>query len=212
MDAPKQAFQARYANVRLVTPTTIYNTVMTDGPTYLWFTKVLFIYNVVTALQSAQVPVGRHQRAYRNYSLMAIMMVVVSAAGGGIFCLGKDVEPFSMGAVGLLTGLGALLFLIKRREHIASLAAKLVEINRADDPLGMTLYQMGEIYARRYQIPSLVETVWSWDYVLKYAFMFTYYGAFGLYFLSFRDTVLWTVGGCVLAVCVFQLYFLLRQA
>ncbi|MBF0330584.1 MAG: hypothetical protein HQL17_01500 [Candidatus Omnitrophica bacterium] len=211
MEELKRADQGRYADVRIVTPVTIYQTVLTDGPTYLWFSRVNFIDSVVKELQSAGYPVRAQHLNYNLYSVMAMIMVAASAAGWGMIFLKKGIEPWPIAATGLLTVVGALLFLMRRRERVAHMAAKLVEMNMPRDPMGMTLYQMGEIYARRYQAPSLVETVWTWDYVLKYAFLWTYYGAFGLYFLSFRDTVIWTLAGCVLAVCVYQLYFLLRK-
>jgi hypothetical protein len=185
---------------------------MSDGTTYLWFTKLVFLDGVQKILESVQMPVHQYLQTYRIYSVMAWMLLAVFAMDMGLVLLTKGMNPFLIIVTGILAVRAAWHFLMKRREQIACLAARLIEVNMPEDPLGMTLYQMGEIYARRYQGPSLVETIWSWDYLLNYTFLFVYFGAFGLYFLSFWNTIVWTTIACVLAVCIYQICFLIRKA
>ncbi|MFH0754723.1 MAG: hypothetical protein V2A70_09165 [Candidatus Omnitrophota bacterium] len=207
----KKVLTGRYAGLRMVTPKTIYQTVMNDGSTYVWFSKLVFQDGVVKDLESRSVDVRRLHRAYQIYTAMVVVLFLISALGWAGVAVFNVPGRYGVIVVSLLAAVAVFMFLSRRREQIARLSSMLVEVNLPVDPLGMTLFHMGEIYARKYKCPSLVETIRSWDMMLKYVFIYMYYGTFGLYFFSFKDSLIWTLAGCVVGMSVYQAYYLLRK-
>ncbi|MBF0595503.1 MAG: hypothetical protein HQL22_11140 [Candidatus Omnitrophica bacterium] len=90
------------------------------------------------------------------------------------------------------------------RRSLATLASRLVDMDLSEFPAGVTLYQLGEIYSRRYGIPSLVDVIWQWNVWMRTTVVLVYFAAFGVYFLSFPLMIFWTSAACFLVLFILK--------
>ncbi|MEI6437558.1 MAG: hypothetical protein WCO69_02265 [Candidatus Omnitrophota bacterium] len=106
----------------------------------------------------------------------------------------------------------AMVMAFARRRPLATLAARLIEIDLPDLPESITLYQLGEIYARRYQLPSLVDIIGQWNELMRVTFIIVYFATFGVFFLTLPWMLFWTVMACFLVLFVLGAVFMLRRS
>jgi hypothetical protein len=78
-------------------------------------------------------------------------------------------EPFALLLLLPLAYLGYKLF-IRKRAVVSQISRELLLLDFPGEALTQkTLYQIAEIYSRRYNIPSLVDTIYHWDRILRTA-------------------------------------------
>lgn len=193
--------QEREPLLPLVTPHLIRNAVILDRQTRLWFRRLFASPQVAARFREAR---GCSYGRYRALSLMATVLLVLAAGSCavGVSTMERRAPIFLV--LSALMAMGGVICLRKARQVLAALAAALVEQDLPGFPPGMTLYQMGEIYSRKYDIPSLVDTIWLWDHWLRNVFLLIYFSTFGVYFLPFWKMIVWTTAGCLLTMMVVE--------
>ncbi len=193
----KAMFPRPYAQLQMVTPKAVHATVLYDGQVRLWFRRLCFTPEIEEKLRRSSADAPSLYRTYRNYSALMLTLVVTASALLAVAAAGSSTPLM---ALGTLAAAGTLYLAVRRRVPLARLSASLIEVDRAMVPPGMTLYQMGELYARTYRIPSLVDTIWLWDHWVRNALLVIYIAAFAVFFLPFWEMVAVTFLGCGIVV------------
>jgi hypothetical protein len=184
----------------LVTPKTIRDTVLYDSQTYLWaqklFTVPAVVQRVTGSSENAAKLYGRYCGFFRGMIAAATLGMFLCALG----MFFRSVPP-SVWVIGAVTMAAiAVVCMSLARRPLADVMARLIELDAHEIPEGATLYQLGEIYARKYGIPSFVDMIWRWNCWLRNAFLASYLATFGVFFLSFPKMIFWTTAACFAAV------------
>jgi hypothetical protein len=202
----------RYAQLRMITPEAIRDTVLYDGQTRLWFLKLCSLPEVENRLREASPSASAHYRLYRILSLVALALLLSALIIFMAAALSSRTDALRLTAAGIVVTGVAIVFLLKRRHPIAELSAGLIRLEASRFPPGMTLYQMGEVFARTYGLPSLIDTIWRWDQWTRNVFLAIYFATFGVFFLPFWQMILWSVLGGSAAVLAVRALLMLKAA
>ena len=188
--------QDRYSSLPLITPQTVHDTILCDDQTRLWFRALCYNPRVMQKLQQDPTT-ATHYRMDRLFSLTAALLLSGSLTLFLIALRLPQTQALPWIAGGSVAALGAWICFLKRRPHLACLAARFTALEHPEMPKGMTLYQMGELCSQKYNVPSLVGTMWLWDQGPKNTLLLVYFSAFGVYFLSLGKILLWTTLACL---------------
>jgi hypothetical protein len=188
----------------------LYNTVMCDERTCLWFRK-LFTLPLVIERMKESMEGQAIQRRFKVHSFIAAILSVVSLILflAGIFFFQQFFMVLSI--LTAVTAVGCVLFLLQARRDLAACSVHLFTLDREIIPRGTTLFQLGEIYSRKYQAPSLVTVIWIWDQWLRNACIALFCMAFGVLFLPVWGQFLGIVVGCCLTACLVKILVMARQ-
>ncbi|MBF0619451.1 MAG: hypothetical protein HQL19_04725 [Candidatus Omnitrophica bacterium] len=197
--------------LRIVTPITIKNTVLYDDQTRLWMRMVLFTPAVDEKLCAASPEAGQLYKKYIFLGETGIALLgIATFCAGATFAVAESFWlPLSAASVAAI--IAAITCFILRRSPLAALAAKLIELDAPSYPPNMTLFQLGEIYARQYDTPSLVDMICQWHNWINSACIVFYFSALGLYFLPTWKIVIFCVTGGAAATLLFKAFTLLQQ-
>jgi len=204
----------KYAQLELITSRMVYNTVMCDERTCLWFRKIFSLPVVIERIKaSSEGEIIR--RRYQTHSFAAAVFAVAAVVCLGWSLTGRLFSQWSFtGAAifALLSAAGCGFFLLQSRRSLAALSAHLIKLDHALIPPGTTLFQLGEIYSRHYGTPSLVTVIWIWDQWLRNAFLLTFTVTMGVLFFPSWETVLAIVVACVTTACLVKIWVMARHS
>lgn len=201
--------QQRYADIQLVTPQAVSSTVMTDGRTRIWFNGLLGLPEVRRHILEGGGDAESQYRALRALTIFGSVFLTVSA-GLTVWILLSSHDLGGVRMAALVCAAGGLYLFLRRRWRIAHLAARLIDLDRSMIPPGVTLYQLGEQYSRKYGISSLVDVISLWGKWSRGSFLFLWLATFGIYFLSFGKTVLWVSAGCLAGSLLIRIFVVRR--
>ncbi len=200
----------KYSKLELLTPRMLYNTVMCDERTCLWFRKLFSLPAVEEHLKgSAEGQEIRSRYRVRSLAAGALAALSLGLYLAGFFFLQKFFAVLVIAAAVVAAGCGILLF--QARRDLAALSVHLITLDRALIPPGTTLFQLGEIYARQYGAPSLVEVIWIWDQGLRDAFLLLFTITIGVLFLPSWGVALGLMTGCGAMACLIKIWVMARR-
>ncbi len=199
----------RYSKLQLTTPQAIHSTVLCDERTCLWFEKLFSISKAADRVRSSAEG-EKIFKSYSHYSLAASALLAL-AFGCYLACFFFNDLLIPLGLVTAAAAGSSVYCMIRTRYYLAELARHIFSLDQNMFPAGLTLYQLGEFYARQYGAPSLVALISIWDQWSRNAFLLLFVSAFGVFFLPFWKLILWLLAGYFLATCLIKAWLMLRQ-
>ncbi|MFH0752950.1 MAG: hypothetical protein V2A70_00105, partial [Candidatus Omnitrophota bacterium] len=196
----------KYAQLDLITPKMLHSTVMCDERTCLWYGKLLTRPSVIHRVKDS----ASGSKLFESYSHQSRLMklFLILAVGFGISSFFLHGMAWVLGA-GILTAfLASIKIMFRVRDDLATLAVHLLELDRDVIVPGTTLFQLGEIYARRYGGMSLVDVIWFWDRWLRDVILFVFMLSFGVFFMPFWFTAVLLTASCIIASYLIKLWFM----
>ncbi len=116
------------------------------------------------------------QSAYRSIRRCEILLWCLGIGMGAFCSLAFEMKSYAV-AVPALAGL-FLFFrtLTVKKTHIADISLYFIERDFPPETLAKTtLYQIGEIYSERHEIPSLVDTMYHLDRIYRFTIVFSFF-------------------------------------
>jgi hypothetical protein len=202
--------QESYSKLQLTTPQAIHSTVLCDERTCLWFEKLFSLSKAVDRVRSS----AEGKKIFKSYSQCSFAASALLALAFGCYLAFFFFFNDLLMPLGLATAAaagGSVYCMVRTRHYLAELARHIFSLDQNMFPAGMTLYQLGEIYARQYGVPSLVALISIWDQWARNAFLLLFASAFGVFFLPFWKLILWLLAGYFLATCLIKAWLMLRQ-
>jgi len=116
------------------------------------------------------------QSAYRAIRQCEILLWCLGIGMCALCSLALEMKSYVV-AVPALAGLFPFFrTLTVQKSHIADISLYFVERDFPPETLAKTtLYQMGEIYSERYEIPSLVDTIYHLDKIYRVTLVFSFF-------------------------------------
>lgn len=200
----------KYSQLELITPRMLSNTVLCDERTCLWFRKLFSLTPVLERLKGS--PEG--QQIWGRYRMNSFAAAAFAVLSVGLFLAGRlFFQQFfvGLGVSAAVAAAGCGFFLRRGRRDLAALAAQLITLDRALIPPGTTLFQLGEIYARQYGVPSLVDVIWIWDQSLRNVFLLLFTVTLGVLFLPDWGMAIGCIAGCAVTACLVKIWVMGRR-
>ncbi len=154
---------------------------------------------------------GKVYRQCRFFFWLAFVSGSSALALGVFACSFKGMRFLTADILAGTAAVVSVLCFLKRNRLLAKLAARLIELDLPALPAGVTLYQLGEIYARQYHLPSLVDVIGQWNSWMRGTVILVYFATFGVFFLSFPLMLFWTGAACLGVLGALWVSFGLRR-
>jgi len=197
----------------MVTLGLVSSAVLYDGETRAWFRRLLASSGARKKLAGLPGEAPRRFRCYRAWQGASVLLWLAAFAAAVLVVRAPVTETVALAGAGVLLVAFAMVAAYFERQALAAVAARFVEPDLADFPAGMTMYQMGEIYAARYRVPSLVDVIWIENQWLRNAAPAIYFATLGVYFLPFAQMLAWIGIGCLAVLLAAKVYaFVCRPA
>lgn len=145
---------------------TIINSIRYDPHVYRWFSLLIDQPRVKERLVADDAAASRQYRLRKG---IAFLLALVYALSGILLFLVLKTRNYPL--VFFLPVLAYFLIRLslRKKEMTAHLSRRLLSLDYPGDSLSSkTLYQIAEIYSRANAIPSLVDTIYHWDRILRW--------------------------------------------
>lgn len=151
----------------------IQNTIRSDFHTFFWFQYLLAQEPVKKQIRSLGEEKEKTYRSCYALSLLYHLSFYITALSGILTIVKLQVLPLV-----LTCGLTACTFFLRTRLRniMAVLALDILHLHYSEEQIPlMTLYQICEQLSRIYRIPSLVDTLFFSDNLMRYAFLIGFF-------------------------------------
>ena len=186
----------------------IVDSIKTDQYVSRWFSHLIIQPAVQEQLKSQGDVLKLYQSLARSVAWQAIVyaLLIVCVV---VFWLTKDmlsIVPF------ILLSAASLKNIATRKNIVSQISLKVLAQDFPPQELGaMTLFHLGEVYSRKYKIPSLVDTIYSLDKILRRTVIWVFVLTCFIYPLAYTETFFWVIAGYFTVRLIVNLAFFYKR-